>query len=174
MRQRRGTETSGDPGSPPGQSQGGLYWFGVITLIAAVVTVVVGIQEPPNKLATALMQAITLAFGVVTAHLYSKISIAEAVKDSIGNDARKSTRRILNLKNALDRHNDKHLKYLDELEKTAITDGNGRKYVDFVSARLALGSLQESTFELQATCQDTLADWNDLVPSDVDALNNAE
>ncbi|WP_125679511.1 hypothetical protein [Amycolatopsis sp. WAC 04182] len=147
----------------------GFFALALITLVLATLTVVVGVQEPPNKLAASIMQGMTLLFGVLTAHVYGLLSAKNAAKEMVRLHARKSIRRIVNLQQALFRHDQKHSSYLDELQEALVDDEAGKSYVDFTQVKWAIGTLQQLTQELQATCRDSLEDWKDIAPEELES-----
>ncbi|RSN59085.1 hypothetical protein DMH01_24170 [Amycolatopsis sp. WAC 04182] len=73
------------------------------------------------------------------------------------------------MQQALFRHDQKHSSYLDELQEALVDDEAGKSYVDFTQVKWAIGTLQQLTQELQATCRDSLEDWKDIAPEELES-----
>jgi hypothetical protein len=144
--------------------------FGLITVTLAIATVVVGTQPNPNKLATSLLQVMTLLFGVLTSYFYSKISASDTAREVIRPHARASIRRSVTLFRALQRQDSALTEHFRELEGLSLEAHDGRRVVDLSSVKWSIVGLQHLVTEQLATAGDSLEDWRDIVPEEVDRI----
>ena len=142
----------------------------MITVILAIATVVVGTQENPNKLATSLLQVMTVLFGVLTSYFYSRVAATETAHDVIRPHARASIRRSVTLFRALQRQESALTEHFHELEGLSLETDEGRRVVDLASVKWSIVGLQHLVTEQLATAGDSLEDWRDIVPEEVDRI----
>jgi len=154
----------------PKRSGWGIWVFGIITLVLAACTVGVGVQQTPNKLATALLQVMTVLFGVLTSYIYSKISTRDAAREIIRPHARASIRRSVNLYRALERQVDALIQHYETLQEATRQDDKGREVVDISDVAWSISGLQHLVTEQLATAADSLEDWRDIVPEEVEKI----
>lgn len=139
--------------------------LGGIALSAA--TVFVGVQTPPNTLATGLLQAFTLIFTLVGAYIFALPAaedtkkVAEiAARDKIRAQSRSAFRRQRGLYEGLGR-------LIDEIDLQVEQESDEK-------ARLKLMILRAMIVEQAVVSGDALSDWRDLVPDEVAQLEKRE
>lgn len=140
-------------------------WVMAAGLLLAVVTVVVALQDPPNSLAAALIQAVAIVLTI-----YASIAIGRsrgelARQREVDTHATSAWRRMRNLYGALGRQRDAINVQADRL--AALIDDNR---VDFEQVRTSLMALEYIVTEQIATADDALEDWRALIPAEVERL----
>lgn len=136
----------------------------------AFITVKVGTAEltpgqQPNRLATSLLQAITLVFGTWGSYVLGKVASREAAEGQVRQSARSAFRRVRTLYEGLGRLSQKAQVEASQLLDTCAKDESGQ-----VRLELALASLDKLYLmaeEQRATGVDALEDWRDLAPDEV-------
>lgn len=144
-------------------------WLIFGSVVLAVLTVVVGTADTkpghePNRLATSLLQAITLVFGTWGSFVLGKDASREAALGQVRQHAKSAFRRVLTLYKALGR-----LKAQAETEM-AFLEGKQDPVTGAVSldlAHMGLDKLRLMSLEHIATGEDALEDWRDLAPDEV-------
>jgi len=124
--------------------------------VLAVLTVVVGVHQPPNTLATALLQAATFIAGVLAAYIFAKASVAVAARELVRPHARSAFRRQRGLYMGLGR-------LIDEIDIQMANQSDD-------NYRLGLKVLRAMITEQVGMSGDALEDWRDLVPDEVAQL----
>lgn len=147
----------------PPQRSPGWYLVGVSVVLAAV-TVFVGTRNPPNPLATALLQGITLVFGVYGSWILGIASARDAATEVIRPHARSAFRRMQNLYRGLGRQEVAIQESLLRLEGLSTT---AAKTVHYEHVRSSMLLLRAMVTEQIATADDALDDWRDIVPEEV-------
>ena len=150
----------------------GALIFGSVVL--GIVTVWVGTQENPSKLAVSLLQAITLVFGTVGSYILGQDASREAAvvsraaaKESLRLPARSAFRRVLHLYLALGRQRAATRDQVANLSRLVESDG---KTIQLEHALASLVALDYIVVEQIGTGADALEDWRDLVPEEVEAI----
>jgi hypothetical protein len=142
---------------------GHVSWPGVGVIVAAVIlaviTVVVGVHEPPNTLATALLQAFTFILTLLGAYIFAKPAAESAAQDLIRVHARSAFRRQTGLYMGLGR-------LTDEIDSQIAGEDDER-------VQLRLKVLRAMIVEQVGMSGDALADWRDLVPDEVAELEHS-
>ncbi|MET8370569.1 hypothetical protein ABZU42_12670 [Micromonospora profundi] len=144
---------------------GGGLFVGAVAL--AVLTVYVAVQKPPNLLATGLLQAITLIFSTAGSIFLTLASAKSAADDSLRRHARSAFRRMRNLYEALGR-------LRTEIDRQSVrlaglgTGSTSR--VDYEHVRAGFVALDQLVTEQIATADDALEDWRDIVPEEVQEI----
>jgi hypothetical protein len=153
----------------------GLLILGSIVLGA--VTVAVGTQDNPSKLAVSLLQGITLVFGTLGSYILGRDASREAAAvsreaatESLRLPARSAFRRVKNLYGALGRQQVAINRELVRLAELAEDNG---ETVQFEHAKASLSALEIMVIEQISTVDDALDDWRDLVPDEVAAIEAA-
>jgi hypothetical protein len=144
-------------------------YFILGSLVLAVITVAVGTaelkpSEEPNRLATSLLQAITLVFGTWGSYALGRDASREAAKAQVRQHAKSAFRRVLTLYGALGRFRDQaetEMAFLKEKQDVA----SGSVSVDI--AQMCLDKFRLMSLEQIATGEDALEDWRDLAPDEV-------
>jgi hypothetical protein len=137
-------------------------WLVATAVILAIATVIVGVAD--DLLAAAILQAVTLVFGVYGSYVLGQVSARQAAQDLVRPHARSAFRRMLNLYAALGRLHEavgQQLTWLSSLE------GMHDKTVNFEHVRASLMLLEAVVIEQIATGEDAIEDWRDLVPDEV-------
>ena len=161
--------------SAPRWGPAGLLILGSVLLGA--ITVAVGTQENPSKLAVSLLQGITLVFGTIGSYILGREASREAAADSrvaatenLRLPARSAFRRVKNLYGALGRQQSAIQGEINRLATLIEDDG---RTVQFEHARASLSALEIMVIEQISTVDDALDDWRDLVPDEVAAIEAA-
>ncbi len=148
---------------------------GVVVLAAATaglaaVTVLVGVAEKPSKGTVALLQVMTLLFGVLTSYVYSRISARAAALEIIRPHARAAIRRMVNLHEALGRQTEALTVHFEQLEQSSRDDASGEAVVELTAVKWSMVGLQQLVTEQRATAADSIEDWRDIVPDEVSKI----
>lgn len=159
--------------TPPRGMIGQAVGLGLVAAVLQVATLYLGVQDKPNKSATALLQCMTLLFGIYSSYVFGRLSATTAAKEIIRPHARASVRRVLNLYRALDRQRIAMDEYFNQLG-SHVHQVEREKYVRLDAVRWAIGGLQGLVIEQLATAYDALEDWRDLVPEEVDRIREDE
>lgn len=141
-----------------------------VSLVLAGVTVYVALQKPSNILAAAVLQAITLVFSTYGAYVFATASVQSAAQELIRPHARSAFRRVRRIYEALVRIVQLIEQQLAEFD-VARQPGN-LSAVDYQYARLTLVMLGQIVTEQANTVDDALEDWRDLVPDEVQAIED--
>lgn len=139
------------------------------SIVLAILTVVVGTAkvgpgEEPNRLATSLLQAITLVFGTWGSFVLGRDASREAARAQVRQHAKSAFRRVLTLYGALGR-----LRAQAETEMAFLRDKQDAptSSVRLDIAQMSLDKLRLMSLEQIATGEDALEDWRDLAPDEV-------
>ena len=147
-------------------------WVAVLTLttlVLAALTVYVGTRTPPNLLGASLLQAMTLAVGVVTPYVFAKYSDANASSEILKSHAKPAFRRTRNIYKGLGLLSSQIQLSFGRLEQLT-QQANGQEYIEYEHVRSVMYSLEYALNALIETADDVLRDWHDLVPDEVDAI----
>lgn len=153
-------------------ARGSNRWPGLTLLVSgvlAVVTVLVGTQAEPNKLATALLQGITLVLSTAGSFVLGKAASREAAREVIRPHARSAFRRVQNLYMALGRQRQALNTEQIRLARLCVETGDGENLA-FEHVRGSMLALEYMVVEQISTADDALEDWRDLVPDEVAAI----
>lgn len=146
--------------------------FIALSLILAVVTVRVGTEQEPNRLAASLLQGITIVVGTVGSFLLGRNSSEESARELIRPHARSAFRRVLNLYRALGRQREAIAGEGVRLAEVSVETSEGR-VVSLDHAQASLVALSYIVVEQISTADDALEDWRDIVPDEVAAIEAA-
>src|SRR5260370_40885571 len=105
------------------------------SLVLGALTVLVGTHNPPNTLAAAILQAVTLIFGVAGSWLLGMASAKDAAQEVIRPHARSAFRRTLNLYQGLGRQ---RLAIVEQLLRLAVLREADDRLVQYEHARAAM------------------------------------
>lgn len=128
-----------------------------LAVLLAVATVYVGTRKVPNALAAALLQAITLVFTIVGAYYFATASARVAAEEMVRPHVRSAFRRVQNLYAGLGRL----LREIDSQLDFHVGDDK---------AMLSLQLIKSIVIEQASTADDALEDWRDLVPDEIQQL----
>jgi hypothetical protein len=150
-------------------------WLILASLVLAFLTVRIGTAEPksgeePNRLATSLLQGITLVFSTYGSYALGKLASREAAEAQVRQSARSAFRRVRTLYMGLGRLSQKATS-----ESTRLISARENASADLVRLDLALASLDKLFLmaeEQRATGVDALEDWRDLAPDEVGRIEN--
>jgi hypothetical protein len=144
-----------------------------VALVAAsiglgILTVYVGTRKTPNTFATLLLQAITIVFSTYGAYVFAKASVEGAARALVTPHARSAFRRVRNIYEALGR-------LLDLIDRQSANFEMTRRpgmpdTLDYETVRLTMLMLESIVTEQINTVDDALEDWRDLVPDEVQQI----
>ena len=139
-----------------------------VSIGLGALTVYVGTRKTPNTFATLLLQAITLVFGTYGAYVFAKASVEDAARALVTPHARSAFRRVRNIYEALGR-------LLDLIDRQSAAFTLMRKSgmpdtLDYETVRLTMLMLERIVAEQVNTVDDALEDWRDLVPDEVQQI----
>ena len=138
-----------------------------LSLLIGGLTVFVSIQENPSKLASGLLQGMTIVLGTVGSFILGQDASRDAVKASLIPPARSAFRRVQNLYMGIGRQRRAAEDQLLRLSQLLEPDG---KTIQFVHAQASLQLLEAIAVEQIGTADNALDDWRDLVPEEVEAI----
>ncbi|MDE0775854.1 MAG: hypothetical protein OSB43_06260 [Nocardioides sp.] len=145
-------------------------WLVFASVLLAVLTVLVGTAETPNKFAASLLQAATIILSIYGAFVLGKDASRDAAQEQVSQHAKSAFRRLLTLYGALER-----LRAQSEAEMVFLVgkhDGStGLVRLDL--AQMSLDKVRLMSAEQIATGEDALEDWRDLAPDEVARIEAA-
>lgn len=148
-------------------------WAALLLVLAsaalAIVTVLVAVQEKPNKLATGILQAVTMVLGVVGSFILGRDQSREAAREIVRPHAKSAFRRTANLYGALGRQQRAIASQREALAAVS-TGGAGAEKVALAHVMFSLQGLELMVLEQIKTADDAMEDWRDLVPDEVKAI----
>jgi len=138
-----------------------LEWIGPALLLTLSITVSVilaytATQRTLSGLESVLWQIFVFAGGLSGSFIFGRRSAREAAREIIKPHARSAFRRLLSLYHSLSRAG-------TAIESAQISDSHENYQV-------ALARLEEIVTEQLSTADDALEDWRDIVPEDVEEL----
>lgn len=113
-------------------------------------------QRSLTSLENTLLQAFSLAFGLIGSFYFGKQSTKDAAKEIIKPHARSAFRRLISLYESLSRVG-------IEIEKSKESQ----------SETITIAKMEAIIVEQLATADDALEDWRDIVPEEVEELRSA-
>ena len=134
-------------------------WPGLITLVvfgSTTVFVIIAAIRDLSSVENVLLQFIFLSIGCGVSYSVGKQSVEKAAKEIIKPHARSAFRRLLSLYQSLSRA-------ATTIESAQISDSHENDQV-------ALARLEEIITEQLSKADDALEDWRDIVPEDVEEL----
>ena len=131
-----------------------LVVFLLVALMISLVYIAAG--RPLTNFESILLQIIFLAIGCSVSFFVGQKSVERAAKEVIKPHARSAFRRLLSLYHGLSRAG-------TAIESAQISDSHENYQV-------ALARLEEIVTEQLSTADDALEDWRDIVPEDVEEL----
>ena len=131
-----------------------LVVFLLVALMISFVYIAAG--RPLTNFESILLQIIFLAIGCSVSFFVGQKSVERAAKEVIKPHARSAFRRLLSLYHSLSRA-------ATAIESAQISDSHENYQV-------ALARLEEIVTEQLSTADDALEDWQDIVPEDVEEL----
>ena len=131
-----------------------LVVFLLVALMISLVYIAAG--RPLTNFESILLQIIFLAIGCSVSFFVGQKSVERAAKEVIKPHARSAFRRLLSLYHSLSRA-------ATAIESAQISDSHE-------SYQVALARLEEIVTEQLSTADDALEDWQDIVPKDVEEL----
>ena len=141
-----------------------------VSIGLGILTVYVGTRTHPNTFATLLLQAITLVFSTYGAYVFAKASVEDAARALVTPHARSAFRRVRSIYEALGR-------LLDLIDRQSVNFNVARKpsvpdTLDYETVRLTMLMLERIITEQVSTVDDALDDWRDLVPDEVQQIED--
>lgn len=132
-------------------------WIPILLIIAAFIvagfSIYIATQRTLTNLENTLLQAFSLAFGLVGSFYFGKQSAIDAAKEIIKPHARSAFRRLISLYESLSRVG-------VEIENSKVNQ----------SELVTIAKMEAIVIEQLATADDALEDWRDIVPDDVEEL----
>ena len=132
----------------------------IILVLAAFsmagLSIFIASQRDLTSLENTLLQAFSLAFGLIGSFLFGKQSANDVAKEMIKPHARSAFRRLMSLYESLSRVG-------LEIESSKISPSKQ-------NSANTIAKLEAIVIEQLATADDALEDWNDLVPEEVAEL----
>ncbi len=139
-------------------------WLVTATVVVQVLTVVVYVQEPPNRLAVGILQAVALGTGVVASGLFGRGSVHQAAKSLVEPQALKAMRRSRALYQSLEAHKKTLGSAIRRLGDESRTDGEGKLVVDYLLAEAIVTNSRDRIIEHAVQAANGINDWVDLAP----------
>ena len=138
-----------------------LEWIGPALLLlfsigASIIFAYTATKRTLSGLESALWQIFVFAGGLVGSFIFGRQSAREAAREMIKPHARSAFRRLLSLYHSLSRA-------ATAIESAQISGSHENDQV-------ALARLEEIITEQLSTADDALEDWRDIVPEDVEEL----
>ncbi|GAC17399.1 hypothetical protein [Paraglaciecola arctica] len=131
----------------------------IILILASFImiglSIYVASQRDLTSLENTLLQAFSLAFGLIGSFQFGKQSAKNAARDLIKPHARSAFRRLISLYESLSRVG---------YEINGASDGR--------DLNITMGKLEAIVIEQLATADDAIEDWNDIVPDEVAELKD--
>lgn len=119
------------------------------------ISVFIASQRPLTSLENTLLQAFSLAFGIIGSFYFGKQSATDAAKQIIKPHARSAFRRLISLYESLSRVG------------AEIENSKNSQY-----EAITIAKLEAIVVEQLATADDALEDWRDIVPEEVEELRS--
>lgn len=131
----------------------------IILILASIMMIALSVyvagQRDLTSLENTLLQAFSLAFGLIGSFQFGKQSAKGAAKEMIKPHARSAFRRLISLYESLSR-----VGY--------VIDGA----TDSSDLNITMGKLEAIVIEQLATADDAIEDWSDIVPEEVAELKD--
>ena len=136
-------------------------WIGpalllILSITVSVILAYTATQRTLSGLESILWQIFVFAGGLAGSFIFGRQSAREAAREMIKPHARSAFRRLLSLYHSLSRA-------AAAIESVQISDSHENYQV-------ALARLEEIVTEQLSTADDALEDWRDIVPEDVEEL----
>jgi len=150
--------------------QGGLWVALAIfigAIIVAVITVIVAGASHPNPLAAGLLQGIAVVLSVAASFWFGRLATEQAAADSLRPHAKSAFRRVVGLFRAFGNISDTIDFQMVTLEQIA-SENHG--HLEVAHVRLVMDALKAQAVAQISTVNDAMDDWRDLVPEDVQAI----
>lgn len=141
-----------------------MWAFVVIAAIMQVITVVVGAQDDPNKLAFGLLQAIAFGLGICASWLFGRGSVKKAAEDRIAPHARTAMRRAIALYRSLDEQERDLGRAASRLKGATRTDDNNTEVVEYLLAEGIVANSMSLTAAFTKQAEAAIMDWVDVAP----------
>lgn len=140
-----------------------LRWFrSGLTLVSKAAAIVLALQETVNQLAYAIVQAVAVLAGIITAQQWSRYSVKDAAADMVCPYATSSIRHLLTLGKSIATTQRRISEETGLLAGDGSSDTVSRQSVEII-ARVAVDELQVS-LDIAA---DATESWRDVVPETV-------
>lgn len=134
-------------------------WLPLLLVVAAFVvagfSIFIAAQRSLTSLENTLLQAFSLALGLVGSFYFGKQSATDAAKQIIKPHARSAFRRLISLYESLSRVG-------TEIENSKNSQ----------SESITIAKMEAIVVEQLATADDALEDWRDIVPDEVEELRS--
>ena len=130
-----------------------------VSIVIAMLYVYISLERPLSALEGVLLQIFALVAGIAGSFLLGRNSVADAAKEMIKPHARSAFRRLVSLYEGLSR-----LAYAIESAK--------EKAVNKETNELMLEKFEAIVVEQLSTADDSLEDWGDIVPDEIEELKN--
>ena len=128
----------------------------LFSITVSIILAYTATQRTLTGLESALWQIFVFASGLVGSFIFGRQSAREAAREVIKPHARSAFRRLLSLYYSLSRA-------ATAIESAQVSDSQENYQV-------ALARLEEIVTEQMSTADDALEDWRDIVPEDVEEL----
>lgn len=126
-----------------------------VAFLVSGISVFIASQRPLTSLENTLLQAFSLAFGIIGSFYFGKQSATDAAKQIIKPHARSAFRRLISLYESLSRVG------------AEIENSKNSQY-----EAITIAKLEAIVVEQLATADDALEDWRDIVPEEVEELRS--
>jgi len=126
-----------------------------VAFLVSGISVFIASQRPLTSLENTLLQAFSLAFGIIGSFYFGKQSATDAAKQIIKPHARSAFRRLISLYESLSRVG------------VEIENSKNSQY-----EAITIAKLEAIVVEQLATADDALEDWRDIVPEEVEELRS--
>jgi hypothetical protein len=140
----------------------------IVSVVLAGLTVYLGALKHPNTLAAAILQAVTIVFSTGGAFVFARASVQSAAQEMIRGQARSPFRRVRSIYRELG----SVLEALDQQSARflSLRQGDNPSTLDYEYVDLAMQMLRHLITVQANTADDALADWRDLVPDEVQQI----
>jgi hypothetical protein len=126
-----------------------------VALLVAGISVLIASERPLTSLENTLLQAFSLAFGIIGSFHFGRQSATDAAKQIIKPHARSAFRRLISL--------------YESLSRVGAEIENSKNNQD---AAITIAKMEAIVVEQLATADDALEDWRDIVPEEVEELRS--
>lgn len=130
-------------------------FFITVAFIIAGFSIYIATQRSLTSLENTLLQAFSLAFGLIGSFYFGKQSTIDAAKEIIKPHARSAFRRLISL--------------YESLSRVAVEIENSKSNQSEV---VTIAKMEAIIVEQLATADDALEDWRDIVPEEVEELRS--
>lgn len=153
-----------------GQAPPGVWVLGVAFVVLEVFSLIVGLQDEPNVLATLILQGVTVFFGLWASWLFGRGSVESAARELNAPRARAAMRHAITNYRLIDTHALHLDRAMKRLSESKVEGDNGVEVVDFHVAEGLLMLAQSHAADDARRASEAVAGWVDLAPDVAEAL----